>query len=307
MGVVRLFVCFFLFFVIPVGGAQESVHVVRRGDTIYSLARHYGVEVEALLTLNGIADPQRIREGQRLKIPPGSAVSAPSGGTAGQAPRYLEYRVVRGDSLYALARRYGATMEAIRQVNGLSADYVLKVGDRLRIPQAPALPAAGGGAATTPSSSAAAPVTTALPTTTALPPTAPPPPTTPRATAPAQVADAAVVWPIRAREVSYMTGKLYGVVLLGERSEPVKSLTQGMVVSAGPYRGFGRVVIVQMTGGYFYVYGGCESLSVKEGDRVAPGTELGKLGIDGMSSRPQLFFMVYRSNTPIDPARAPRS
>jgi septal ring factor EnvC (AmiA/AmiB activator) len=79
------------------------------------------------------------------------------------------------------------------------------------------------------------------------------------------------------------------------------------VLSAGPYRGFGRVVIIQVDGGYLYVYGGCESLSVKEGDRICPGTELGKLGIDAVSSKPQLFFMVYRSNTPIDPAKAPRA
>jgi septal ring factor EnvC (AmiA/AmiB activator) len=119
--------------------------------------------------------------------------------------------------------------------------------------------------------------------------------------------DASVLWPVKAKELMYMTGKLYGVVLLGERSEAVKSLTQGTVVSAGPYRGFGKVAIVRMAGGYLYVYGGCESLSVKEGDRVTPGTELGKLGIDGVSSKPQLFFLVYQSNTPIDPAKAPRA
>jgi septal ring factor EnvC (AmiA/AmiB activator) len=104
-----------------------------------------------------------------------------------------------------------------------------------------------------------------------------------------------------------MTGKLSGVVVTGEKSEPVTSLTQGTVVSAGPYRGFGRVAIVQVTGGYLYVYGGCESLTVKEGDRVSPGTELGKLGIDAVSEKPQLFFMVYRNNAPIDPSKAPRA
>jgi septal ring factor EnvC (AmiA/AmiB activator) len=96
-------------------------------------------------------------------------------------------------------------------------------------------------------------------------------------------------------------------MVTGERSEPVKSLIQGTVVHAGPYRGFGRVAIVQVTGGYFYVYGGCESLSVKEGDRVAPGAELGKLGIDAKTEKAQLFFLVYRSNNPIDPAKAPRA
>jgi septal ring factor EnvC (AmiA/AmiB activator) len=104
-----------------------------------------------------------------------------------------------------------------------------------------------------------------------------------------------------------MTGKLYGVMLSGEHYEPVKSLSQGTVVSAGPYRGFGKVVIVQMSGGYLYVYGGCERLSVKEGDRVVAGTELGNLGIDAVSQKPKLFFLVYRNSTPMDPAKAPRS
>jgi septal ring factor EnvC (AmiA/AmiB activator) len=104
-----------------------------------------------------------------------------------------------------------------------------------------------------------------------------------------------------------MTGKLSGVMIGGTRAESVTSLTWGMVLSAGPYRGFGRVVIVQVDGGYLYVYGGCESISVREGDRVAPGTEIGKLGIDVVSGRPQLFFMVYKSNAPIDPAMAPRA
>jgi len=112
----------------------------------------------------------------------------------------------------------------------------------------------------------------------------------PRLTSPPSAVAASVVWPVKAKEVSYMTGKLYGVALLGEKSESVISLTQGRVISAGPYRGFGKVAIVQMAGGYLYVYSGCESLSVKMGDQVAPGTELGRLGIDGVTSKPQLFF-----------------
>jgi septal ring factor EnvC (AmiA/AmiB activator) len=118
--------------------------------------------------------------------------------------------------------------------------------------------------------------------------------------------DYSVSWPVNPKELAYMQGKLNGVLLQGERYEPVRSLSQGTVVSAGPYRGFGRIAIVQAAGGYLYVYGGCESLSVKEGDAVIPGTELGKLGIDAVSEKPQLFFMVYRNSIPIDPATAPR-
>jgi septal ring factor EnvC (AmiA/AmiB activator) len=67
------------------------------------------------------------------------------------------------------------------------------------------------------------------------------------------------------------------------------------------------VVIVETQGGYFYMYGGCETLSVNVGDRVLSGTEVGRLGVNAVSEKPQLFFMVFRSDTPIDPAKAPRA
>ena len=185
------------------------------------------------------------------------------------------YKAVRGDTLYGIARMFSVTLGALQEANNLQPNYVLKEGDTLRIPS-------GGAAAIV----AAAPATS---------------------TGSSSVASSSVRWPVAAREISYMTGKLSGVVITGARNEPVTSLTSGTVLSAGPYRGFGRVVIVQVEGGYLYVYGGCESLSVKEGDRVRAGTELGKLGIDAVSNKPQLFFMVYRSNSPIDPAEAPRA
>jgi murein DD-endopeptidase MepM/ murein hydrolase activator NlpD len=257
--------------------AEERIHTLQRGETIYSIARTYGVSVRSILQLNGIVDAARVQAGQRIRIP----VQNTGGGIGG----YSEHRVVRGETLYSIARRYSITLQELLDLNGLLSSYVLKEGDRLRVP-------AEGVAAVSPPVSGGAPAASG-------PPAAVRPGVQQRP-------DASIRWPVAAKEVSYMTGKLYGVMLAGERSEPVKSLTQGMVVSAGPYRGFGRVAIVQMTGGYLYVYGGCESLSVKEGDRVIPGTELGRLGIDAKSAKAQLFLLVYRSNSPIDPAKAPR-
>lgn len=262
--------------------AQEQLYIIQKGETIYSIARNHGVDPDILLKVNGIGDPKKVQAGQRIKIP--------QEGAAG--PDYLEYQVERGDSLYGIARRYETTIDDIRAVNNLSGSYVLKAGDTLRLPPPDGSGGSRGAAAL------AEPVKT--------PASGGAPESSPRPTVSGRV-DSSLRWPVRAKEVMYMTGKLYGVALLGERSEPVKSLTQGTVVSAGPYRGFGKVAIIQMAGGYLYVYGGCESLSVKEGDRVAAGTELGKLGVDGVSAKPQLFFLVYRSNAPIDPAKAPRT
>ncbi|MDR3334541.1 MAG: M23 family metallopeptidase [Treponema sp.] len=238
-------------------GAEETVHIVQRGETIYSIARSYSVKSEDLMRLNGISDAQKLQIGRRLTI-----------------PSYIEYRVTRGETLYSIARQHEMTLQALRTINKLTQNYILKEGDVLQVSRA------GAGVER------------------------------PRS-APAQNTekqrDTSLRWPVAAQEVVYMTGKLYGVVLKGEKSEAVKSLTPGTIVSAGPYRGFGRVAIVQVTGGYLYVYGGCESLSVKTGDRVVSGTELGRLGIDAVSKKPQLFFLVYHGATPIDPAKAPRT
>jgi murein DD-endopeptidase MepM/ murein hydrolase activator NlpD len=279
---VRYHYLYLLLFMVAVSVfAEETVHVLQRGETVYSVARSYGVSFQEILMINGIEDARRVQAGQRLRIPaqpaPGGAAAPAAGGSAsGASGGFTEYRVARGETLYSLARRYGITLTALRDLNGFSETYVLKEGDRIRVPQA-------------------AETVTVTVSGTDVRPTV------------TRTVDTSVRWPVAAKEVSYMTGKLYGVVLVGERSEPVKSLTQGTVVSAGPYRGFGRVAIVQMTGGYLYVYGGCETLSVKEGDRVVPGMELGKLGIDAVSEKPQLFLLVYRSNTPVDPAKAPRA
>jgi LysM repeat protein len=275
--------------------AEDAVHVVEKGETVYSISRSYRISPEDLMKYNDISDASRLQIGRRLKIPgsaPAGAVSRPPASVpAGSAAAaYAEYRVVKNDTLYSIARRQGITLEELLNINGFSRNHILKEGERIKVP---------GGTARTASAGASS--------------SGPPAPTRTsqggaevRQTA-SKTVDPALRWPVLPKESAYMTGKLYGVVLVGERSESVKSLTQGTVVSAGPYRGFGRVAIVQVTGGYLYVYGGCESLSVKEGDRIGPGAELGKLGIDAVSEKPQLFFLVYRSNNPIDPAKAPRA
>jgi len=293
---------------------EEGIHVVQKGETVFSIARSYGVDQAALMSANGISDPTKLRAGQRLTIP--GAAGGPPGATPASAapaagPSFHE--TAYGETFYGIARKYGVTVNDLRAVNNLGEDYVLRQGDVLRLP--------GRGAAT--------PAATAKPAAPQPPPPAASPAVVSTTPPPASVAaeekpvplpsaesaravdkravDASIRWPVAAQDLSYMTGKLSGVVITGDRAEAVRSLTAGTVISAGPYRGFGRVVIVQTGEGYLYVYGGCERLSVKEGDPVESGTELGQLGIDAVSGRPQLFFLVYRSNAPVDPAKAPRA
>jgi murein DD-endopeptidase MepM/ murein hydrolase activator NlpD len=269
--------------------AQEQIHTLQKGETIYALAKKYGVKEDEILFLNGIEDARRIYVGQKIRIP-GKSIQVnpiPSG-----TPSFIEHKAARGDTLFGIARRYNVTVAQIRAVNNLGETYVLKIGETLRIPAA----GSTGTASIAPTSSKPSG---------SVPAAASPAPTP--AVPASKTVDRSLLWPVTVKDAAYMTGKLSGVVLTGTQGESVRCIAEGTVVSAGPFRGFGRVAIVQTKDGYLYVYGGQESLAVKEGDRVVSGAELGKLGLDSATGKSDLFFMVYKSQNPIDPAKAPRT
>lgn len=92
-------------------------YIVQRGDTLYLIARRFGISVEALMRANNLTSPA-LYIGQKLTIP----VSVP-----------YTYIVQSGDSLYSIAQRFNTTAEAIMILNGLTSAS-LNIGQRLRIP-----------------------------------------------------------------------------------------------------------------------------------------------------------------------------
>lgn len=266
--------------------ADEIIHIVANGETAYSMARFYGVKVDDILILNGIDDARKIRAGQKIKIPKNSFMASPVAGETAAEPstqkaaKPISHRVKKGETLTGIARNYGISLSELRTVNALSQNYVLKTGDVLKIFTAPAAsPAAPPAAVPSPAAKKQKPVSVPK----------------------------EMLWPFTAKESSYLGGKLSpGMILTGEQNESVRSVSSGTVVSAGPYRGFGRVVIVKSDSGYDYFYGGCGMLSVRKGDRVLPGTEVGRLGISAVTLKPELTFMIYHNRTSLDPATTPR-
>lgn len=95
-------------------------YVVQPGDSLWIIAQRYGTTVDAIKRLNSLSGDM-LNIGQVLKIP------------AGQAPGYIEYTVRAGDTLWLLSRRYNTTVDAIKQLNGLSSD-MLSIGQVLKIP-----------------------------------------------------------------------------------------------------------------------------------------------------------------------------
>jgi len=104
---------------------------VKRGDTLSTIAHRYRTTVTAIMRTNRLSSRNRIRVGQRLKIPlRGSAPAAVAAGKSGGTS--VTHTVRRGDSLWKLASHYDTTVNRIKRDNGLSLDG-LSVGQKLEI------------------------------------------------------------------------------------------------------------------------------------------------------------------------------
>lgn len=110
-------------------------HRIKYGETLSSIARRYGSSVKSIMRANGMSNT-RITAGKRLMIPvlPKSSggAAAPSDSDADWSET-ITYRVRSGDTLYAIAQRYGSSVTAIKQANGLRSSRI-KPGQRLIVP-----------------------------------------------------------------------------------------------------------------------------------------------------------------------------
>jgi len=105
---------------------QATVHIVQRGETMFSIAQQYGVTVDAITHANGISDPRQIYVGQQLIIP------GVEGGVGVQET--APYVVQAGDTLASVARRYHTTWHTLAQVNGLLSPNAIYMGQVIQVP-----------------------------------------------------------------------------------------------------------------------------------------------------------------------------
>ena len=125
-----------------VPNGDGTAYVVQPGDRLADIALRYGVTTGALVQANDLANSDTIFVGQRLTIPIRSEnTPTPSGGAspAPSAGQTRSYTVKRGDTLAAIAKKYGVSIAAMLQVNDLSNPDIIWAGQKLRIPGAPAV------------------------------------------------------------------------------------------------------------------------------------------------------------------------
>ncbi|MEW5767523.1 MAG: LysM peptidoglycan-binding domain-containing protein [bacterium] len=103
---------------------SASTHVVKRGESLWEIAKKYGVSWKALKHANNLCS-NRLRAGQKLTIPNSN-------------PSISSYHIVeRGQSLWEIANKYGVSVKTLKQANYLRSNR-LRVGQKLTIPDSSA-------------------------------------------------------------------------------------------------------------------------------------------------------------------------
>ena len=122
------------------GGAHaDEQYTVRSGDTVSQIASRHGTTVAAVRSANGLDSRAFIRQGQRLTIPTSGTAATPAAAPAATSGAHT---VASGETVSAIAQRYGTTVSAIVSANGLDSRAFIRAGQQLTIPGGSAAPAA---------------------------------------------------------------------------------------------------------------------------------------------------------------------
>lgn len=268
--------------IIIIFSSQTVSHQVQKGETLYSISRKYGISVGELCSANNISTSSVIKTGQNLKIPTKNLSEKSTNEKIEKTDTYI---VKKGDTLYGIAKRFGVSVETLTIMNKMSGSKTIKVGQTLIVPLA-----------TSDNSQVIANVSDIEDLQL----------TDSRTYDKNKKGDKTLLWPVSAKEIQYVEGKVSGVSITTNLNENVNIVREGTVMFCGLYRGFGNVVFVQSKSGYMYVYTNLDKINVSKGDSVKLNEKIGTVAIDTRTNKPQLLFMVFKNGNPIDPAKAPR-
>lgn len=203
--------------------------------------------------------------------------------------------VQKGETLYSIAWRYGLDYQNLARINRIRKPYTIYMGQRIKL---------SGVASRLKSSQTTASKSAA---------TGASKPKTVYSSKPKSPAKPAFTrsalswrWPVEGRLLKQfsLTGAVNkGIDIAAAAGTEVKAAEGGRVVYAGGnLRGYGKLVIIKHDDAFLSAYGNNESLLVKEGDQVAIGQAIAKVGANDQKIE-MLHFEIRKQGQPEDPLR----
>ncbi len=258
--------------------------VVKKGDTVYGLARKYNVPIRTFIATNNLKAPYKLKIGQKLRLPSTS------------------YHIVKkGDTVYSIARRYNVNMSSLVKRNNVKSPYKIAIGQKLWLPSSVV-------ASTTTTKKTTATATkkavTKAPVKTASKPKATTKPVSYKA--PSR-SGTYFKWPLKGKIVlpygSVGKGMQNdGINIAGKAGANVVAAENGVVAYSGnELAGFGNLLLIKHAEGWMSAYAHNDTVTVKKGQKVKKGQTIAKVGKTGNVSTPQLHFELRRGSKPVNP------
>jgi murein DD-endopeptidase MepM/ murein hydrolase activator NlpD len=316
--------------------ARGETIQVQDGDTLFSIAKRYGVSLAALIETNGLSHGATIKPGQQLLLPPGAGSARAVGDppTAGRTPMARgaspplsgatpvptagwegRHTLKAGESLYAIARQHGVALAELQRVNGITEPTRVRAGTVLSVPGG--APAADPAPARAQSGAPGSPGQPRILNTPA--PLSPAAAERKTAALTDRSSDATEVapepgsafsrfrWPAHGRLIASF-GKRPdgthndGINIAVPQGTEIHAAESGRVAYAGDeLKGYGNLVLIRHSNGWVSAYAHADQILVKRDDVVRRGQVIAKAGKTGTVDQPQLHFELRQGAKPVDP------
>lgn len=184
-------------------------------------------------------------------------------------PKAGSHTVVKGETLYAIAWRYGLDYRFLADRNHISPPYAIHPGQVIYLRNVPSQPVS------------------VLPTQ--------------LSSVEIKSVDAKWIWPTKGKVINRFSASNKGVNISGLVGQPIYAAAAGKVVYCGNgLRGYGNLIILKHNSIYLSAYAHNRVILVKEGDSVMKGQKIAEMGDTG-TDKVNLHFEIRRAGNPVDP------